>query len=36
MKRTAAAVYPHSTLTHRIVGAFYDVYNSLGVGAPPN
>ncbi|MHC4089452.1 MAG: GxxExxY protein [Planctomycetota bacterium] len=32
MKSTATAAYPHSTLTHRIIGAFYDVYNVLGAG----
>ena len=30
--RSSAANYLHSTLTHQIIGAFYDVYNALGAG----
>jgi len=26
--------YPHTDLTHQIIGAFYDVYNAIGSGAP--
>ena len=25
--------YPHSTLTHQIIGAFYTVHNELGAGS---
>lgn len=27
-----AGSYPHADLTHRIIGAFYDVYNTMGSG----
>lgn len=26
------AAYPHASLTHEIIGGFYDVYNTLGAG----
>ena len=32
MTAMGAASYPHSTLTHHIIGAFYDVYTALGAG----
>jgi len=28
----SAICYPHAALTHRLIGAFFDVYNALGAG----